>query len=126
MPKVMQSRIQNKHDLEVNWLKATFVPLKGELIIYDAEKDTDELPEGRTTRYSYSRFKIGDGFRTINELPFTLDNYATVDSIPNTDNFASKAELKTLQNSLDNLIGCGTADPTSSTTSKFYFKYSAN
>jgi hypothetical protein len=126
MPKVMQSRIQHKHDLEVNWLKATFVPLKGELIIYDAENDTDAIPEGRTTRYSYSRFKIGDGVKTVNELQFTLDNYATIDSIPNTDNFASKTELETLQNSLDNLIGCGTTDPAVTTTSKFYFKYSAN
>ena len=33
-------RVINKHDLEVNWLKATnFIPLDGELIVYDREID---------------------------------------------------------------------------------------
>ncbi len=76
------SRSIQKHDLEVNWLKATtFIPYKGELIIYDMEvdedgntlKDTNEnllLPEGRTEPYTYARAKIGDGIHTVIALPF--------------------------------------------------------
>ena len=36
--KYMNSRIQHKHDIEANWLKATtFIPKQGELIIYDID-----------------------------------------------------------------------------------------
>lgn len=51
MPKQFNTRVQNKHDVEANWLKATnFIPLAGEIIIYEP---TDDYP-------TY-RFKIGDG-----------------------------------------------------------------
>lgn len=57
--KVFQSRIQFKHDIEANWAKATnFIPLAGEIIIYDTDGDTPV------------RFKIGDGINYINVLPF--------------------------------------------------------
>ena len=86
------SRFIQKHDLEVNWLKAVnFVPMQSELIVYDIEVDEngdvltisdgnggqiDCLPrneEGsllRATPYTYERFKIGDGIKNVNELPF--------------------------------------------------------
>ena len=85
MSKNIKTRIQNKHDLEVNWLQAlNFIPMQGELIIYDSEVDAEgkilnktvngevilQLPEGRTRPYDYVRFKIGDGIHSINELPF--------------------------------------------------------
>lgn len=58
--KNIKSRIQHKHDTEANWLKATnFIPLIGELIIYDPD-----------TTHSESRFKIGDGATLVNDLPF--------------------------------------------------------
>ena len=55
---------------------------KGELIIYDIEVDEDgntlELPTdevyGRTTPYTYERFKLGDGKTTAINLPFYLEN----------------------------------------------------
>ena len=54
------TRIQHKHDIEDNWKKATgFKPLIGEIIIYDADET-----------YSYQRIKIGDGKKTVSELPF--------------------------------------------------------
>lgn len=57
------TRIQHKHDIEENWLKATnFTPLDGEIIIYDPD-----------TTYNYSRTKIGDGVTKINDLPFNID-----------------------------------------------------
>ena len=69
------TRICNKHDLEANWQATTnFVPLQGELIIYDREIGLDgellEIPVGRTTPYAYERLKIGDGITPVNELPF--------------------------------------------------------
>ncbi len=61
--KNINSRIQQKHDIEENWLKAiNFIPKAGEVIIYD--------PDGN---YSYARMKIGDGTTIVTSLPFTLD-----------------------------------------------------
>lgn len=59
--KELKARIQHKHDVEANWIKATnFIPKQAELVIYDPD-----------ATYTYSRVKVGDGIRTINELPFT-------------------------------------------------------
>ena len=64
MSNSMKGRFQNKHDTEANWIKATnFVPLQGELIIYDVDATHD-----------YVRFKIGDGVTDVNNLPFLIDN----------------------------------------------------
>lgn len=59
--KTLKTRVVLKHDTEANWNKATtFVPKKGEVIIYDPDSN-----------YSYSRQKIGDGTKTIVNLPFS-------------------------------------------------------
>lgn len=53
--KTFQGRIVQKHDTEANWKKATnFVPLKGEIIVYD----------------DLNKIKIGDGSTKINDLDF--------------------------------------------------------
>ena len=53
----MAKTITLKHDTAANWAKAVnFIPSKGEVIIYD---DMDPP------------FKIGDGIRNVNDLPFT-------------------------------------------------------
>lgn len=92
--KTVYTRIQNKHDLEVNWKKATgFIPLAGELVIYDKEVDAagnvltmivnEEtkpalpayLPGSTDTRaepFTYARYKLGDGVTPINDLAFTV------------------------------------------------------
>ena len=58
--KEFQGRIVNKHDLEVNWNLATnFIPLDGEIIIYDAD-----------TNYDYPRIKIGNGIDKVGDLSF--------------------------------------------------------
>jgi len=69
------SSIVQKHDIEVNWNKATtFIPNKGQIIVYDIEVDENNntlaLPEGRTNPYTYERFKIGDGIHDVTNLPF--------------------------------------------------------
>ena len=85
--KNLKARIQQKHDFEINWQKATnFIPKPGELIIYDAEVDingnvltlsdgSSVLPEGRSTPYSFARFKIGDGINVVTSLPFATNLY---------------------------------------------------
>lgn len=61
--KTIKTRVVNKHDVEANWLRAeNFVPLHGELIIYDVD-DT----------HPYERFKIGDGETVVSELPFAFE-----------------------------------------------------
>jgi len=57
---IVKTRIQNKNDIEANWLKATnFTPLKGEVIIYNEDSTHD-----------YKRVKIGDGKTPVSNLPF--------------------------------------------------------
>ena len=79
MSNKINTRIQLKHDIEANWLKAVnFVPMQGEIIIYDIEIDADgntlTLPEGRATPYAYERMKIGDGKTNVNNLSFIGEN----------------------------------------------------
>ena len=58
--KIFQSRIQLKHDIEENWLKATnFVPKEGEIVIYDVDANNPT-----------PRFKVGNGTTVVNLLPF--------------------------------------------------------
>lgn len=54
-----KARFINKHDIEANWQRATFIPEPGEIIVYDKDAGHD-----------YERFKIGDGLLDINSLPF--------------------------------------------------------
>lgn len=57
--KTYQGRIVQKHDSSTNWAKATnFIPLKGEIIIYD----------------DLNKIKIGDGTTKVNDLDFSSSN----------------------------------------------------
>lgn len=56
----IKSRIVHKHDTLVNWEKAeNFIPLEGEIIIYDVDENTNR-----------PRLKIGDGVTKVFNLPF--------------------------------------------------------
>lgn len=67
--KTLNSRIVHKHDTEANWLKATtFIPKKGELIVYDADATHD-----------YERIKMGDGETLVNNLPFIYEPVTEAD-----------------------------------------------
>ena len=62
--KEIASKVILKHDIESNWNRAeTFIPNKGEIIIYDIDDN-----------HSYERFKLGDGKTTAINLPFYLEN----------------------------------------------------
>lgn len=72
MEKIIKARVQHKHDVEANWLKATnFTPLASEIIVYDPDES-----------YDYPRIKIGDGKTNINSLPFITEDYAKIADIP--------------------------------------------
>ena len=67
-------RIINTHDKEANWnLCTTFVPKAGEIIVYEIDDS-----------HTYERFKIGDGIKTVIDLPFALDS--TLESILHIEN----------------------------------------
>lgn len=66
------SRIQHKHDIEANWIKAVnFIPKKAELIVYDPDENFD-----------YSRVKIGDGIAKVNSLPFHAGTWEEIADKP--------------------------------------------
>lgn len=64
MSKILQARIQQKNASEQEWLESRLIPLRGEIIVYNA------------TETSPTRLKIGDGTSTVNALNF-LVTYAT-------------------------------------------------
>jgi hypothetical protein len=62
----MKERIQVKHDIAANWAKAVnFIPLAGELIIYDGLIENGIYIE-------QPKLKIGDGIHKLADLPFIL------------------------------------------------------
>ena len=67
--KRFNSRIVHKHAVEADWIKATnFIPLQGELIVYDADATHD-----------YERIKMGDGETLVNNLPFIYEPVTEAD-----------------------------------------------
>ena len=83
--KQINSRLQQKHDIEVNWNKAVnFIPLLGELILYDPDET-----------YNYTRFKVGDGIKVIKDLPFVMIDAMQV--MHSTDTLASLLNMYMLQ-----------------------------
>ena len=78
--KKMNARILHKHDTEANWNKATgFIPKEGELIIYDVDNN-----------HSKPRFKVGDGKKSVIDLPFAGINLHGVEFKDNSMNIPYK------------------------------------
>ena len=73
--KEFKTRITHKHDVQSNWLQAEnkFVPLAGELIIYDADGT-----------YTQPRYKIGNGTDLLGNLPF-IDAASVIEELDYTD-----------------------------------------
>ena len=64
MEKTVQTRIINKHDTDTNWsTNSSFVPKKGELIIYDRSDNILANP----------KIKIGNGSSAVRDLPFAIE-----------------------------------------------------
>ena len=69
--KILNTRIQQKHDSAANWAKATnFKPLEGEFIIYDAN-----------SIHTVPRIKVGNGGTKVEELPFFFENFTEAEII---------------------------------------------
>lgn len=65
----VNTRIKLKHDTTQNWNSAIdFIPLKGELIIYD-DYESEIDSHGNIIRY-IPNIKIGDGLAYVPDLPF--------------------------------------------------------
>lgn len=81
------TRIQHKHDIEANWIKAiNFTPLNGEIIVYDKDDTHD-----------YARIKIGDGVTKINELHFMLNDSVLITEQDLTDEQRAQARANISQ-----------------------------
>lgn len=62
----MKARVSNLHKTEAEWSRlANWKPEAGELIVYDPDDN-----------FKYARVKLGDGERTLKELPFFIDQAA--------------------------------------------------
>lgn len=90
MAKSVKTRIQNKHDSKAHWEQAAnFVPLAGELIVYEADYDAASNPTGSKA----PRIKIGNGVvdadtgavsgTTVNNLPFVEPRYTNNEKLLN-------------------------------------------
>ena len=83
--KTFQGRIVQKHDTKANWDKATnFVPLKGEIIVYDDLK----------------KIKIGDGATNVGSLAFIndLDTLAAIAKTGNYNDLKNKPTIPSVGN----------------------------
>lgn len=93
--KKINSRIQQKHDIEENWLKAiNFIPKQGEIIVYDIDSN-----------YNYERFKIGDGITPVNALPFLLSSISEVEIDEICVDFNLDENTNSVLDEIDSLIG---------------------
>lgn len=125
MSKTLNTRISQKHDFEVNWMKAVnFIPNAGEIIVYDSEVNADgdvlyaacdsttgSLPNGRSTPYTTARIKVGDGIRKVNDLEFA----SSASGLNESDEFVfycgdSDELVGDPYGSAEYVIACGDAD----------------
>ena len=85
--KTFQGRIVQKHDTEANWKKATnFVPLKGEIIVYD----------------DLNKIKIGDGTTKVGDLAF-INDLDTLATVAKTGNYSDLINKRTVNGSTNNI-----------------------
>lgn len=83
--RIFNIRVKNKRDTEANWKKKNPVLLDGEIIIV-------------TTTSGDTRFKVGDGKKTYNQLPF--QDQKTRDLIPSVDSSLSSTSTNPVQNKI--------------------------
>ena len=83
--KIFNTRVKNKRDTKANWEKKNPVLLDGEIIIV-------------TTTSGDTRFKVGDGKKTYNQLPF--QDQKTRDLIPSVDASLSSTSTNPVQNKI--------------------------
>lgn len=71
MSATVNTRIQFKRDSTANWNAALgFIPLQGELIIYNDYKTIEKVIDGELITVHIPGIKIGDGMAYVQDLPF--------------------------------------------------------
>ena len=71
MSGTINTRIQQKRDSTANWNAALgFIPLQGELIIYNDYKTIEKEIDGELRTVQIPGIKIGDGRAYVQDLPF--------------------------------------------------------
>ena len=69
------ARIQLKRESTQYWNEALgFIPLEGELIIYNDYKQIDKEIDGEVKRVNIPGLKIGDGMAYVQDLPFVNED----------------------------------------------------
>ena len=71
--KIIKGRALFKHEIAANWEQSSYIPSRGEKVLYDP----DEF-------YDYTRVKYGDGSHKVKELPFAdekVENLRVLDHI---------------------------------------------
>lgn len=82
----LNTRIKLKHDITANWnVSTSFVPLKGEIIIYDDYFTKTVEVNGETVTRYIPNIKIGDGLAYVTDLPF-VDEYIREQLIAHIEN----------------------------------------
>lgn len=71
MSSPVNARIMQKRDSTQHWNEARgFIPLEGEIIIYNDYKVIDKVVDGEERRVNVPGMKIGDGRTYVQDLPF--------------------------------------------------------
>ena len=71
MSATVNSRIQQKRDSTEGWNNARgFIPLEGEIIIYNDYKVMNKVIDGEERTVQIPGIKIGDGRTYVQDLPF--------------------------------------------------------
>lgn len=74
MTQTYQTRVMSKHDTTEHWNNAVgFVPLPGEIIIYDDYKTVTYEDHGETITKNIPGIKIGNGNAYVQDLAFIDD-----------------------------------------------------
>ena len=68
--KRFKTKIIHKHDTAANWAKSSYVPSKGEVVVYDIDEVCD-----------YERLKLGDGVQNVNALPFLGEDRVVIKTV---------------------------------------------
>ena len=71
MGATIDTRIKQKRDTTANWNAARgFIPLEGELIVYNDYKSIQKTIDGELKTVQVPGIKIGDGQTYVQDLPF--------------------------------------------------------
>jgi len=98
--RTVRGRFVLLHDIEDNWQsKTTFIPRKGEPVIYDIDDN-----------YDYERIKIGDGVRDVNSLPFSDNSVMSLIEKLENDKLDSSALPTTVDDALSQAKASGQFD----------------